>query len=133
VKNLDRLLTLPFTGLKLDKGIVRLIGTQGPGSVDSRRRVVETGAWPAGLTVVAEGVETREMWDRLRALGVQEAQGYFIARPVAGRRGAGLAGGVARRAQRSLSGSIECRAGLLPKCLLAYPERLPRHRAREVD
>ena len=35
-----------------------------------------------GLTVVAEGVETQEMWDRLRALGVQEAQGYFIARPL---------------------------------------------------
>jgi EAL domain-containing protein (putative c-di-GMP-specific phosphodiesterase class I) len=32
--------------------------------------------------VVAEGVETQEMWDRLRALGVQEAQGFFIARPL---------------------------------------------------
>ncbi len=35
-----------------------------------------------GMTVVAEGVETRDMWDRLLALGVQEAQGYFIARPL---------------------------------------------------
>jgi EAL domain-containing protein (putative c-di-GMP-specific phosphodiesterase class I) len=32
--------------------------------------------------VVAEGVETRDMWDRVGALGVQEAQGYFIARPL---------------------------------------------------
>jgi len=80
VKNLDRLLTLPFTGLKLDKGIVRMIGTPGPGA-SLAPRVIEQ-ARDRGLDVVAEGVETREMWDRLRALGVQEAQGYFIARPL---------------------------------------------------
>ncbi len=80
VKNLARLLTLPFTGLKLDKGIVRLIGTHGPGA-SLAPRVVEQ-ARERGLTVVAEGVETRDMWDRLRALGVQEAQGYFVARPL---------------------------------------------------
>jgi len=80
VKNLDRLLTLPFTGLKLDKGIVQLIGTSGPGA-SSAPAVVEKAA-ARGLTVVAEGVETQDMWDRLRALGVQEAQGYFIARPL---------------------------------------------------
>lgn len=80
VKNLDRLLTLPFTGLKLDKGIVRLIGTQGPGA--SMAPAVFEKALARGLTVVAEGVETQEMWDRLRALGVHEAQGFFIARPL---------------------------------------------------
>jgi EAL domain-containing protein (putative c-di-GMP-specific phosphodiesterase class I) len=80
VKNLDRLLTLPFTGLKLDKGIVQLIGTQGPGA--SMAPTVFEKALARGLTVVAEGVETLEMWDRLRALGVHEAQGYFIARPL---------------------------------------------------
>jgi EAL domain-containing protein (putative c-di-GMP-specific phosphodiesterase class I) len=80
VKNLDRLLTLPFTGLKLDKGIVRLIGTHGPGA--SMAPTVFEKAMARGLTVVAEGVETQDMWDRLRALGVQEAQGYFIARPL---------------------------------------------------
>ena len=80
VKNLARLLTLPFTGLKLDKGIVRLIGTPGQGA-SLAPRVIDQ-ARTRGLTVVAEGVETRDMWDRLRALGVQEAQGYFIARPL---------------------------------------------------
>jgi EAL domain-containing protein (putative c-di-GMP-specific phosphodiesterase class I) len=80
VKNLERLLTLPFTGLKLDKGIVRLIGTHGPGA-GFAPRVLELARVP-GLNVVAEGVETREMWDMLLALGVQEAQGYFIARPL---------------------------------------------------
>jgi EAL domain-containing protein (putative c-di-GMP-specific phosphodiesterase class I) len=32
--------------------------------------------------VVAEGVETQALWDRLLALGVQEAQGFLIARPM---------------------------------------------------
>jgi len=80
VKNLDRLMALPFTGLKLDKGIVRLMGRRGPGA-SFAPRVIEQ-ARTRGLTVVAEGVETREMWDRLRTLDVQEAQGYFIARPL---------------------------------------------------
>ncbi len=80
VKNLDRLLMLPFTGLKLDKGIVRLIGTRGPGGALVPRVVDQARA--LGLTVVAEGVETRDLWDQLRALGVQEAQGYLIARPL---------------------------------------------------
>ncbi len=36
-----------------------------------------------GLRVVAEGVETKEMFDALAALGCDEAQGYFISRPQA--------------------------------------------------
>jgi EAL domain-containing protein (putative c-di-GMP-specific phosphodiesterase class I) len=80
VKNLARLLTLPFTGLKLDKSITRMIGTRGPGALFGPRVVEQAHAH--GMTVVAEGVETRDMWDRLLALGVQEAQGYFIARPL---------------------------------------------------
>ena len=71
---------MPFTGLKLDKGIVRLLGTVGPGA-SYAPRVLDL-ARAHGLTVVAEGVETEAMWDRLRALGVQEAQGYLIARPL---------------------------------------------------
>jgi len=35
-----------------------------------------------GLEVVAEGVETLELWNRLRELGCQTAQGYFLSRPV---------------------------------------------------
>ena len=36
-----------------------------------------------GLPVVAEGVETKEMFDALAALGCDEAQGYFISKPQA--------------------------------------------------
>src|SRR5207247_385643 len=34
------------------------------------------------LRVIAEGVETEAVWDYLRELGCDEAQGYFLARPL---------------------------------------------------
>jgi EAL domain-containing protein (putative c-di-GMP-specific phosphodiesterase class I) len=34
-----------------------------------------------GLEVVAEGVETEEVWDRLSDLGCDIAQGYFLSKP----------------------------------------------------
>jgi EAL domain-containing protein (putative c-di-GMP-specific phosphodiesterase class I) len=34
-----------------------------------------------GSTLVAEGVETREELEMLRALGVQTVQGYLLGRP----------------------------------------------------
>jgi hypothetical protein len=37
-----------------------------------------------GLRVVAEGVETVAVWNQLRMLGCDLAQGYLISRPVAG-------------------------------------------------
>ena len=80
VRNLDRMMALPFTGLKLDKGIVRMLGTAGP--LGAQVPGIVERALARGLTVVAEGVESREIWDRLHGLGVREAQGYFIARPL---------------------------------------------------
>ena len=35
-----------------------------------------------GLDVVAEGVESRQTWERLRTLGCTVAQGYYLSRPV---------------------------------------------------
>jgi EAL domain-containing protein (putative c-di-GMP-specific phosphodiesterase class I) len=35
-----------------------------------------------GLKVIAEGVENRAVWDRLVALGCDEAQGYYMSRPL---------------------------------------------------
>jgi EAL domain-containing protein (putative c-di-GMP-specific phosphodiesterase class I) len=34
------------------------------------------------ISVTAEGVETREQFDRLKTLGVNFAQGYLLGRPV---------------------------------------------------
>jgi len=76
VKNLDKLLALPFTGLKLDKGIVRLIGTLGPGSLvaplvleQARARGTDRGR--RGCRIA------RECGTGCVSLGVQEAQGLF--------------------------------------------------------
>ncbi|MDT8376455.1 MAG: EAL domain-containing protein, partial [Mariprofundaceae bacterium] len=35
-----------------------------------------------GLKVVAEGIENREVWNRLQEMGCDKGQGYFIARPM---------------------------------------------------
>jgi EAL domain-containing protein (putative c-di-GMP-specific phosphodiesterase class I) len=36
------------------------------------------------FSTVAEGVENQEEWDLVNELGCEMAQGYFIARPMAG-------------------------------------------------
>ena len=69
-----------ITGLKLDKSFVL-------GVVDNVRTaaIVEstlTLARSLGLTVVAEGIETVEIWERLVELGCELGQGYLFARPV---------------------------------------------------
>ena len=39
-----------------------------------------------GLKVVAEGVESEDAWRHLEALGCDFAQGYYLSRPLPGRR-----------------------------------------------
>lgn len=78
--NIDRLRMFPFTELKVDQSFTRNALTDA-----FARACVETSvrlAKELGLKVVAEGVETHDMWDLLADLGVDEAQGYLIARPM---------------------------------------------------
>jgi len=69
-----------FTAIKLDRAMVDDSATL-PGA---RRFLGDTlaAAHAAGLTVIAEGVADRPAWDRMRALGVDQAQGFLIARPL---------------------------------------------------
>ena len=72
---------LPFTELKIDMQFVR-------GMLDSNAdaRIVESLVVIArglGMRTVAEGVETAEMIEPLRELGVDCMQGYFFGRPAA--------------------------------------------------
>lgn len=79
---LKQLNNMPFTELKIDQAFVQ----NAPGDPRSRA-IVETSlqlARKLGLKSVAEGVETRAQWDLLRSLGSDEAQGYFISRPMPG-------------------------------------------------
>jgi diguanylate cyclase (GGDEF)-like protein len=71
---------LPVSEMKIDKSFVMSM-TSSASDATIVRSTVELGR-DLGLTVVAEGVETREVWDMLAARGCELAQGYFIARPM---------------------------------------------------
>ncbi len=71
---------LPISDVKIDGSFVR--------RMDTRRefgaivRAIISLAHDLGLTVTAEGVETPSALDRLRELGCDHAQGYYIAHPM---------------------------------------------------
>jgi EAL domain-containing protein (putative c-di-GMP-specific phosphodiesterase class I) len=46
------------------------------------RSIIEM-AHNLGMTVTAEGVETRAIWEHLVELGCDAAQGYYMSRPLA--------------------------------------------------
>ncbi|MCA1711033.1 MAG: EAL domain-containing protein [Actinobacteria bacterium] len=71
---------LPVDEVKIDKGFVDKL-VEDPADRAVVRGVVDI-AHTLGLRVVAEGVENPEQHDLLRALGVDEAQGYLHARPM---------------------------------------------------
>lgn len=71
---------IPFTELKIDKEFV-MNGVSDPSS----RAIVESSillGQKLGMTLVAEGVESKDDWDLLRKLGCHMLQGFFISRPV---------------------------------------------------
>lgn len=76
----SELLELPFTSLKLDKGVVHSLPDT-PATQDFVHRIMEV-ARLRQLSVVAEGVEDIATWRRMLALGVDHAQGFLIARPL---------------------------------------------------
>ena len=66
--------------LKIDQAFVR---NMAPGSKDlSLCEAIVVMAHKLGLQVIAEGVETAQQRDLLRAAGCDFAQGYFFSRPV---------------------------------------------------
>jgi len=77
VPGLDQLLDLPFTGIKLDQHLVHQLATD-PAAVAEVERIIRI-ARLRDLTVVAEGVETAALWHQVKALGVDQAQGFLVA------------------------------------------------------
>jgi EAL domain-containing protein (putative c-di-GMP-specific phosphodiesterase class I) len=71
---------MPFSELKIDQVFV------GPAPQDREAakivKVVTNLAHELGLSVCAEGVETKETLDYLRSLGCEKIQGYFIDKPL---------------------------------------------------
>lgn len=78
--SMQQLSRISFTELKIDRSFVR-----GAASRRHLRTILEGSlelARNLKLKSVAEGVETQEDWDLLRDLGCDQAQGYFIAKPM---------------------------------------------------
>ncbi len=78
--NFEQLQRLPFDEVKLDRTYVA-------GAASSKRdaAILESAAAVAkkmDVRVVAEGVETLDDWRRVEELGCDEAQGYFLAKPM---------------------------------------------------
>ena len=71
---------LPVDELKIDQSFV-LNMEHDLDDAKIVRSVIDL-AHNLGVTVVAEGVETAKAWKMLQALGCDEAQGYFIAKPM---------------------------------------------------
>ncbi len=75
------LLDLPFTIIKLDKSLVE--GSRDSGSARDYLSRTIAEAHAASLTIVAEGVADEETWLRMQTLGVDQAQGFLVAHPLA--------------------------------------------------
>ena len=70
---------LPVNAVKIDKSFVIGMTTNENDALIVRSTIDL--AHNLGLKVVAEGVENRDVWNRLVALGCDAAQGYYISRP----------------------------------------------------
>jgi len=78
--SLSRLKKLPVNELKIDQSFIRDMSD----NIDDEiivKSIIDL-AHNLGLSVVAEGVETREILNKLNSLGCDIAQGYLISRPI---------------------------------------------------
>ncbi len=71
---------LPADTIKIDRTFLTELGPDDPNRAIVGAIVLLGRS--LGLTVVAEGVETRAQWDAVCDIGVHEVQGYLLARPV---------------------------------------------------
>jgi diguanylate cyclase (GGDEF)-like protein len=78
--SLAQLTALPVDELKIDRTFVRDLDRNSANQAIVRS-TIELGHI-LGLKVVAEGIETPEVWAQLMRMGCDYAQGYFISRPM---------------------------------------------------
>jgi EAL domain-containing protein (putative c-di-GMP-specific phosphodiesterase class I) len=78
--SLSYLKKFPLDGLKIDRSFVRDLLTDS----DDAAIVSSTIGLSKqlGLSVIAEGIETRATADLLATMGCEEGQGYFFGRPM---------------------------------------------------
>jgi EAL domain-containing protein (putative c-di-GMP-specific phosphodiesterase class I) len=78
--NIDRLRHMPFTEVKIHQVFTRLAmeETFAKAALVSCVKLAKD----SGLRVVAEGVETQAMWNFMKWLNVDQAQGFFLSKPL---------------------------------------------------
>jgi diguanylate cyclase (GGDEF)-like protein len=77
--SLGLLKKLPVAGIKIDKSFVSHM-TVDENDAIIVRSTIDLGH-NLGMNVIAEGVESPEIWNRLAKLGCDAAQGYYMSRP----------------------------------------------------
>jgi EAL domain-containing protein (putative c-di-GMP-specific phosphodiesterase class I) len=78
--SLGRLREMSFDVIRIDRCFIQRLTTDETGG-EIVSLVISFGRL-LGMTVVAEGVETAEQFEALRAPGCDQTQGYFISRPM---------------------------------------------------
>jgi len=78
--SIDRLSQMPFSALKLDQGVVRRMTTSSQ-NLNTVRSAVAM-ARELGMTSIAEGVENIHQYNILIATGCEQAQGFYISKPM---------------------------------------------------
>jgi EAL domain-containing protein (putative c-di-GMP-specific phosphodiesterase class I) len=78
--SLSYLQSFPFDKIKIDRSFVKDI-TDGVGSLNIVRAVTAM-ARGLGMTTTAEGVETPEQLEMIRAEGCTEMQGFLFSKPL---------------------------------------------------
>ena len=78
--SLSYLRTFPLDKIKIDRAFVKDLGVASASDVIIRS-IIDI-ATTLNMTTTAEGVETREQFERLAALGCTEAQGYYLGKAV---------------------------------------------------
>lgn len=80
IRDHSPLLDLPFSFMKLDRGLVG--GARRDPSHGAYLDLVAATARESGMTIVAEGIEDPATWEDLHARGIDQAQGYYVSRPL---------------------------------------------------
>jgi diguanylate cyclase (GGDEF)-like protein len=78
--SLSYLQKLPVDGVKIDQSFIIPMADDGDSDVIVRSTIEL--AHNLGMAVVAEGVESQPVWDRLAVVGCDVAQGYLVSAPM---------------------------------------------------
>jgi EAL domain-containing protein (putative c-di-GMP-specific phosphodiesterase class I) len=81
--NLDALLDLPFSAVKLDRGVTIGAASRNTKTADRNRAFIQKiASHPGSRAIIAEGIETNPTNTLMKSLGATHGQGYLFARPL---------------------------------------------------